>query len=137
MIFSRSLLVAAVAAVALLGALPASAAEWKPFTQADFAAAKKDGKSILVDIFAPWCPTCRAQNPILTQLTREPEFKDLVVFKIDFDTQKAGRPRAQGDLAEHADRVQGRCRDGPLGRRHQSRLDRHAGEKRALAGLRL
>ncbi len=64
------------------------AAEWKPFTQADFAAAKKDGKSILVDIFAPWCPTCRAQNPILTQLTREPEFKDLVVFKIDFDTQK-------------------------------------------------
>jgi len=88
MIVSRSLLVAAAAAVALLGALPASAAEWKPFTQADFAAAKKDGKSILVDIFAPWCPTCRAQNPILTQLTREPEFKDLVVFKIDFDTQK-------------------------------------------------
>ena len=30
-----------------------------------------------------------AQNPILTQLTREPEFKDLVVFKIDFDNQKA------------------------------------------------
>jgi thioredoxin 1 len=88
MIFARSLLVAAVAAVALLGALPARAAEWKPFTQADFAAAKKDGKSILVDIFAPWCPTCRAQNPILTQLTREPEFKDLVVFKVDFDTQK-------------------------------------------------
>ena len=37
---------------------------------------------------ATWCPTCRAQNPILTQLTRDPDFKDLVVFKIDFDTQK-------------------------------------------------
>jgi thioredoxin 1 len=73
-----------------LGSLQAaSAAEWKSFTQADFAAAKKDGKSILVDIFAPWCPVCRAQNPILTQLTREPEFKDLVVFKLDFDNQKA------------------------------------------------
>ena len=35
-----------------------------------------------------WCPVCRAQNPILTQLTREPKYKDLVVFKVDFDTQK-------------------------------------------------
>jgi thiol-disulfide isomerase/thioredoxin len=89
MLARRSLLVAAIVTAALVGALPASAAEWKPFTQADFAAAQKDGKSILVDIFAAWCPVCRAQNPILTQLTREPEFKDLVVLKIDFDTQKA------------------------------------------------
>jgi thioredoxin 1 len=32
---------------------------------------------------------CRAQNPILVQLTREPQFKDLVVFKVDFDNQKS------------------------------------------------
>jgi thioredoxin 1 len=89
MLARRTLLVAAIVIAASIGALPASAAEWKPFTQAEFAAAQKDGKSILVDIFAPWCPVCRAQNPILTQLTREPEFKDLVVLKIDFDTQKA------------------------------------------------
>lgn len=88
MIARRTLILAAIVTTILLGVLPASAAEWKPFTQADFAAAKKDGKSILVDIFAAWCPICRAQNPILTQLTREPEFKDLIVFKIDFDTQK-------------------------------------------------
>jgi thioredoxin 1 len=85
----RSLLLAIVASVALLGALPASAAEWKPFDAAAFATAQKEGKSILVDIFAAWCPVCRAQNPILVQLTREPKFKDLVVFKVDFDTQKA------------------------------------------------
>jgi thioredoxin 1 len=90
MIARRTLLLAAILAAALFGSVQAaSAAEWKSFTQADFAAAKKDGKSILVDIFAPWCPVCRAQNPILTKLTREPEFKDLVVFKIDFDNQKA------------------------------------------------
>ena len=71
MIFHRSLLLAIVAAVALLGALPA----------------QKEGKSILVDIFAPWCPTCRAQNPILVQLTREPQFNNLVVFKVDCDNQ--------------------------------------------------
>lgn len=89
MLARRTLILAAIVTTVLLGVLPASAAEWKPFTQADFAAAKKDGKSILVDIFAVWCPVCRAQNPILTQLTREPESNDLVVFKIDFDTQKA------------------------------------------------
>jgi thioredoxin 1 len=88
MIFHRSLLLAIVATVALLGALPASAAEWKPFSAAAFAEAQKEGKSILVDIFAPWCPTCRAQNPILVQLTREPQFNNLVVFKVDFDNQK-------------------------------------------------
>jgi thiol-disulfide isomerase/thioredoxin len=89
MLARRTLILAAIVTTILLGVLPASAAEWKPFTQADFVAAKKDGMSILVDIFAVWCPVCRAQNPILTQLTREPEFNDLVVFKIDFDTQKA------------------------------------------------
>jgi thioredoxin 1 len=87
--FHRSLLLAIVASVALIGVLPASAAEWKPFSAAAFADAQKEGKSILVDIFAPWSPVCRAQNPILVQLTREPQFKDLVVFKVDFDNQKS------------------------------------------------
>src|SRR5215207_553262 len=75
----RFLLLAVVASVALLGSLPASAAEWKPFDAAAFAQAQKDGKPILVDIFAAWCPVCRAQNPILPQMTREPKFDDLVV----------------------------------------------------------
>ena len=59
----RTLLVAGIVIAALLGSLQASsAAEWKSFTEADFAAAKKDGKSILIDIFAPWCPTCRRRT---------------------------------------------------------------------------
>jgi thiol-disulfide isomerase/thioredoxin len=81
-------LFALIASFVLLCSLPAQAAEWKPFDAAAFAQAQKDGKPILVDIFAVWCPVCRAQNPILTQLTRAPKFADMVVFKIDFDTQK-------------------------------------------------
>jgi len=84
----RSFLLAVVACIALQGSPPAASAEWKPFDAQAFAEAKQEGKSILVDIFAVWCPVCRVQNPILTQLTREPKFKDLVVFKMDFDTQK-------------------------------------------------
>ena len=132
MVRFRSLLLAIVASAALLGSLPASAAEWKPFDAASFAAAKKEGKSILVDIFAAWCPTCRAQNPILVQLTREPKFKDLVVFKVDFDTQKDDVRALKAQVAKHADRLQGRNRNGPLGRRHQSRLDRRAGRERSI-----
>jgi thioredoxin 1 len=82
----RSLLLALVASLAL--SLPASAAEWQDFDAAAFAQAQKDGKPILVDVFAAWCPVCRAQNPILVQLTREPKFNDLVAFKVDFDNQK-------------------------------------------------
>lgn len=88
MVRLRSLFVVVVAFVALCGSLPASAEEWKPFDAAAFAEAKKGGKSILIDVFAVWCPTCRAQNPILVQLTRDPKYKDLVVFKVDFDAQK-------------------------------------------------
>ena len=87
MILIRALF-AGLFAVVLLGSVPASAAEWKDFSPEALAEAQKAGKPILVDVFAPWCPTCRAQNPILVELTKEPKYKDLVVFKVDFDTQK-------------------------------------------------
>lgn len=72
----------------LLVAAPSFAAETMPFDSAKFAAAQKAGAPILIDIRAAWCPTCAAQQPILDRLTTEPAFKDLVVFTVDFDTQK-------------------------------------------------
>ncbi len=77
----------AVMALAVL-AMPAFAAESTPFTQAGFAAAQKAGSPILVDIWASWCPICAAQHPILDKLTNRPEYKNLVVFRVDFDGQK-------------------------------------------------
>lgn len=81
-------LVAGLVAVILVGAVPASAAEWKDYSPEALAEAQAEGKPILIDVFAAWCSVCRAQNPILTQLTREPKYKNLVVLKADFDTQK-------------------------------------------------
>ena len=66
----------------------AQAATEAPFTQQAFATAQHDGKPILVDISAPWCPTCAKQRPILSQLMTDPAFKDLVVYQVDFDHQK-------------------------------------------------
>ncbi len=75
-------------AVMCLGAGLAAAAEKESFTQVAFEAAERAGKPILIDVTAPWCPACRAQAPILSDLVSEPKFKDLQVFTVDFDSQK-------------------------------------------------
>lgn len=77
---------AGAASVAVL-AMPALAAAPQPFTLAAFEAAQKAGKPILVEIHADWCPTCKAQAPIIGELSAQPKFKDLVVFRVDFDKQ--------------------------------------------------
>ncbi|MBI1869167.1 MAG: thioredoxin family protein [Methylocystis sp.] len=66
----------------------ADAAERMQFTPAAFAAAKKAGKSILVDISASWCSTCQAQEVALRRLANDPKFKTLTIFEVDFDAQK-------------------------------------------------
>ena len=74
--------------LALIAAAPAPAKEPVAWDEAAFDAAKAAGKPILLEIHAVWCPTCKAQAPILNELTSEPKYADLQVFKIDFDTQK-------------------------------------------------
>jgi thiol-disulfide isomerase/thioredoxin len=69
-------------------AAPAHAATVANFTQDAFDAAEKAGKPILVHVEASWCPTCAKQRPILAQLAAQPDYKDLVVYNVDFDTQK-------------------------------------------------
>ncbi len=83
----RSTLLAA-AVMTVLGFAAAQAATEMPYTDAAFADAQKAGKPILIDITAPWCPVCAKQHPILSSLYTTPEFKDLQVFDVDFDTNK-------------------------------------------------
>ncbi len=87
MLSRRSALFAALFATSVSVA-PALATETKPFTPDAFAAAQKAGKPIFVAIHASWCPVCAKQRPILSELLAEPEFKNLVYFVVDFDTQK-------------------------------------------------
>jgi thioredoxin 1 len=95
MIVTRRFFVSALVAGALVGALtvaapfaPAWASTAVPFTAEAFKAAQASGSPILVEIHADWCPTCKAQNPILDKLTSNAKFKDLKIFRVDFDAMK-------------------------------------------------
>lgn len=68
---------------------PAQAAEFKSFSNAAFAAAQKEGRPILIDVYASWCPVCAKQQPLIERAAADPANKNLVVFKLDFDGQKA------------------------------------------------
>mgnify|MGYP000126638224 CR=1 FL=1 len=82
---SRRALLLTTALLAIAG--EALAAE--PFDEAAFAAAQGAGRPIVVEVTAPWCPICKAQRPLLKALSEQPRFKDLAIYEIDFDTQKA------------------------------------------------
>jgi thioredoxin 1 len=89
----RLLTIALISSAALVPAfvarfIPAFATEQRPFDAGAFAAAQKAGKPIFVAIHATWCPICKAQKPILSELMADPKFKDLLYFTIDFDSQK-------------------------------------------------
>jgi len=58
------------------------------FTQAKFDALNRDGKPVLVDIYADWCSTCKRQARVLQELLPQSEFKGITVLRVDFDTQK-------------------------------------------------
>src|SRR5277367_547497 len=69
-------------------AFAAQAAENQDYNSKAFAAAQAAGRPILVEIHASWCPTCKAQLPILGNLEKQDKFKNLLVFRVDFDSQK-------------------------------------------------
>ena len=68
---------------------PALAGPVQPFSNSALHAAQTAGKSVLVDVHADWCPTCRRQDPIVSEIARDPAFAKLVILKLDFDTQVA------------------------------------------------
>ena len=77
----------------LIGAMQLSAQAdtngWTTYDAAEFMMAQKKGKTIVVDVYADWCPTCRAQAPILEELRTEKQSSDVLFVKVNFDKEKA------------------------------------------------
>ena len=81
----RSLIAAAGLGLAALAALAAEV----PFDKAKFDAALAKGEPVIVDFAASWCPTCKAQKPIVQGLMSEPKLKPVTLFVADYDTEVA------------------------------------------------
>lgn len=93
---SRRLFVAGVTGLGLVAVaatamafVPAAAPASVDFNRAAFEQAQAQDKRILIDVWAPWCPTCRAQAPIIDRVAAARGNEDLVVFRVHFDDQKA------------------------------------------------
>jgi thioredoxin 1 len=76
------------AAIGLFGLVQAWADTTAPYTDGAFKAAQAAGRPILVEIHAGWCPTCKAQKPIIDKLAEAPKFKNLQIFRVDYDDMK-------------------------------------------------
>lgn len=74
--------------IAALGGAQAWAGSEIPYTAAAFQAAQTANEPIVVWVHATWCPTCAKQAPILSKLEADPAYKNLKIFKVDFDSQK-------------------------------------------------
>jgi thiol-disulfide isomerase/thioredoxin len=82
-------LVAVISAVTLTVFATFSSAAEIPFNQAQFDSMLAAGKPVAVVFHADWCPTCRAQAPLLKELSQQPELKSLTLFVANFDTEKS------------------------------------------------
>lgn len=60
----------------------------QPFNMEKFEALQHDGKVVLIDVFANWCPTCAKQNEILADYRNARPDSKLHILKVDFDRQK-------------------------------------------------
>ena len=78
-----------VVAASAMAFAPVAAPTPAAFNRAAFEQAQASDKRILVDVWAPWCPTCRAQEPIIDRVAAARGNENLIVFRVHFDDQKA------------------------------------------------
>ena len=78
---------------ALVAAAALAHAAIQPFDKAKFDAALAQGKPVIVDFAADWCPTCKEQKPIVEALMQEARRKDIALFVADFDKETALKKR--------------------------------------------
>lgn len=64
------------------------AGEIKPYDEASFDKLTASGRPVVIAVHAPWCNVCKAQEPIQTDLMKKPEYKDVTMLTVDFDSQK-------------------------------------------------
>lgn len=84
----KSLITVAFAGLMALLSSTVFAAE-VPFDQAQFKSTLAAGAPVAVVFHADWCPTCRAQAPLLKQLSQSADLHAVTLYIANFDTEKS------------------------------------------------
>ena len=80
--------IAAAAVLALSLAVPARAAEFRDFDQAAFDTAQAQGRPILIDVAAWWCPVCHSQHGTIDHTVTAAAYDPLIIFHVNYDRQE-------------------------------------------------
>ena len=60
----------------------------QPITATELADIEKQGKSAVISTHADWCSTCKAQDKVLSNFMKDPDYKNVVFYQLDYDNQK-------------------------------------------------
>lgn len=63
-------------------------ADFKPYSKEAYDMAISEGKTVVLDFHASWCPTCKKQEPILNEVLMMKGYENVVGLKVDFDKEK-------------------------------------------------
>ena len=74
--------------ISLFMAFSASAFEKQPFSEAVFAELQAQNAVIMIDVYAPWCPTCKKQQKLFQQYHEQNPDKPFHVLVVDYDNDK-------------------------------------------------
>lgn len=86
----------------------------RPFSMAALQAAQAAGRPILVDVYASWCPICRAQAPVIAALAADPANANVLFLRLDFDRQRSERNALRATSQSTLIAFRGRTETGRL-----------------------
>jgi thiol-disulfide isomerase/thioredoxin len=84
----RNFLFSSVFVAAALVAAGAAAFQVQAYDKAAADAAIAAGKPVVLEVYAPWCPSCLMQSAAVESLKDRPDFKDIRFYRVDYDNQK-------------------------------------------------
>ncbi|MAD88645.1 MAG: thiol reductase thioredoxin [Pseudoalteromonas sp.] len=74
--------------ISLFMAFSASAFEKQPFNEVLFSELQAQNAVIMIDVYAPWCPTCKKQQKLFQQYHEQNPDKPFHVLVVDYDNDK-------------------------------------------------